>query len=231
MPPPLHPPAHYPSPHLPSPRSPDSEAGRAGAYRPSASQSDLVRRGGPLPATHSLPEPSLRAPAPAAPGACSGSSRAGAPYFGRPCGRQTLGLGPRRIRALLFAGREGPPRSGRGRAWDPRRGRPGRLRDARCESCLDPGRPRSRAVRTRGGSYLGAPAALLPAGAGAPVAGGLAVDWRLQEPRLAAATTSFCAKPWASPAACSQFWPRLGAQVAGLGLVSRPRVLCRRRAA
>ena len=128
-------------------------------------------------------------------------------------------------------------RAGRAPSLRPRKslgsaeGAPWPLRDARCESCLDPGRPRSRAVRTRGGSYLGAPAALLPAGAGAPVAGGLAVDWRLQEPRLAAATTSFCAKPWASPAACSQFWPRLGAQVAGLGLVSRPHVLCRRRAA
>lgn len=120
------------------------------------------------------------------------------------------------------------PRSGQGRAWGPRRRRPGRPGDVRCASCLDPWRPRSKVVGKGGGSYLGAPRSIWPRSSSRGRAylprGG---SWQVSpgSPRLAVAAAAAAASAL-SPATGSQFWLRLGARVAGLELVSRPRVLC-----
>ena len=140
-------------------------------------QSDPVRRGGPalrnpFPA---LAKPS--GPAPEALGACSCSSRAEAPSAGGPCGRQTLRPGvpdPQisgTIPASLSARPEWPPRSGRGSAWGLRRGARGR---EALSSCLDPERPRSRAVGEGGRRRLPGehPPRSSSRGAGLPAAGG-----------------------------------------------------------
>lgn len=188
-------------------RAPASADARAGAGRHGRSSRTRPAEGAaprnPLPAGAKPP-----GRAPAAPGACSRRPRARAPSQGGARGRQTLAVRAPQISATLSAWRGGPTlgpgkRLGsagaapRHRRAGPERRRSGSLRE--CGAAL-PGsrgrRPSSRA-RTCGGR----------AGDGPASPGSCA--------RLAASRT-FCPEPWASPASGLQFWPRLGARVAGL---------------
>ena len=226
------PPPPYPSPPHPTLRTPPTaeRAPIAAAALCFPMESNPVRRGGPLRVTHSPSGPSRRAPhlqlrahVPAAPGPeprawvvpAAARPSVSAPPKPSPCSPQ---------------GRSGP--HARGSAWGPRSAALAGTGTRGAGPALIPG---SRGAVGKGGSSsLEVPGRTPPPG-GRLTCGGRAVGRRLRGAaprcRCRRCRRSSCPEPWASPAARSQFWPRLGAPGAGLGLVSRSRVLRRLRGA
>lgn len=135
-------------------------------------------------------------PAPAAPGACSSSSRAGAPSLASPCGRQTLRLGAPQISGTVLASRVGVEE-----APGVRGGAPGPREDAAVSSCGAPGMRGAQLWERVEAATWGAPGRAPPPG-GRSTCGGRAVGRCFQSRR------GFCPEPRASPAACGQFGPR-----------------------
>lgn len=150
----------------------------------------------PLRETHSPARAQPPGPAPAAPGACSSSSRAGAPSLASPWGRQTLRLGAPQISGTVLASRVGAEE-----APGVRGGAPGPREDAAVSSCGAPGMRGAQLWERVEAVTWGAPGRAPPPG-GRSTCGGRAVGRCFQSRR------GFCREPRASPAACSQFGPR-----------------------
>lgn len=154
-----------------------------------------------------VPPPSL---VPVSPCTCSSSPRARGSSWGDSFGRQALGLWRPQIsatlRAWLSAGSGWPQRSNPGSAWGSAEGRPGNKRGA--TSCLGPGRrPTEEGRRRLPGDTWPRPTSRGP---GLPAASERAVGRRLPAAQAALSAAPTSAPAPGGPAACRQFWPRLG---------------------